>query len=96
MKAFLRSVPSADNLFLTEGCQSGRMGWFRKPLRGNSPGVQIPLLPPELRSGLAGFFCEGHFGGYQVFINRSYDALVCTVTSVPIFSHHNQASIFQR
>ena len=31
------------------------MGWFRKPLRGNSPGVQIPLLPP-LRPGLAGSF----------------------------------------
>lgn len=31
------------------------MGWFRKPLRGNSPGVQIPLLPP-VRPGIAGSF----------------------------------------
>src|SRR5262245_53137573 len=29
-----------------EGCESGRIGWSRKPLWGNPPWVQIPLPPP--------------------------------------------------
>ena len=31
----------------TEGCESGRIGWSRKPLWRKSPWVQIPLPPPE-------------------------------------------------
>ena len=31
-----------------EGCESGRIGWSRKPLWGNPPWVQIPLPPPRV------------------------------------------------
>ena len=35
-----------------EGCESGRIGWSRKPLWRKSPWVQIPLPPPRnCRSG---------------------------------------------
>ena len=30
-----------------EGCESGRIGWSRKPLWRKSPWVQIPLPPPS-------------------------------------------------
>ena len=30
-----------------EGCESGRIGWSRKPLWRKSPWVQIPLPPPR-------------------------------------------------
>src|SRR3954454_21790131 len=42
--------------FAPEGCESGRIGWSRKPLWRKSPWVQIPLPPlrkprPEPRRG---------------------------------------------
>src|SRR6516165_1931097 len=37
----------------TEGCESGRIGWSRKPLWGNPPWVQIPLPPPRAFRGRA-------------------------------------------
>ena len=37
-----------------EGCESGRIGWSRKPLWRKSPWVQIPLPPPQTSRSEAG------------------------------------------
>ena len=45
------SRPAAYNDRRSEGCESGRIGWSRKPLWRKSPWVQIPVPPPPRRPG---------------------------------------------